>query len=241
MEEQQRIEVFRAQTKNVQELERTWKQVNRQLNALLLGNNRVAVEINTKILSLVYCAFAEAIFSKILHTPKGLSLSEIDQVKEVARSSGVKQGWVKCVELAVKSVQGARGNHGSNVRQRLARLIDQFILDPSQLRNKLAHGQWCIALNRNNDAVNEQLTSELNSLNVVELYRKISALQCLAAILEDIIESPNKAHHRDYWVHLDKIESEQRKMATWTIAGKIAQLQAKAARAPAKLCICSAK
>ena len=240
MQEQQRIDVFRAQTRNVQELERSWKHINRQLNALLTTKNDVAVHIHTKILALVYCAFAEALFSKILHTPKGLALDEIQQVKEATRARGVKEGWIKCVELAMRSVQGAKGNHGPNVRQRLERLINSFIYDPSLLRNKLAHGQWCIALNRDNDAINAAVTSELTDLDVVELYRKKAALQNLATILEDIIESPNKAHPRDYWVHLDKFEREQDEMARWSLADKIAQLQAKAAFAQRSCATCLA-
>lgn len=230
MQEQQRLEVFRAQTKNVKELERSWKHINRQLNAFLLTNNDVAVEVNTKILALVYCALAEALFSKILHTPKGLALGDIQQVK-TATKAGVKQGWIKCVELAMRNVQGVKGNHGPNVRQRLERLIDEFIFDPSLLRNKLAHGQWCQALNRDNDAVNNDLTSELASLDAVVLYRRKDALQRLAAILEDIIESPNKAHHRDYWVHLDRYQEEQQKMVAWTMANKVRRLREKAAYA----------
>lgn len=232
MQEQQRMEVFRAQTTNVQELERSWKHINRQLNALLLTSNYVAVQVNTKILALVYCALAEALFSKILHTPKGLTLDEIEQVKAATKSGGVKEGWIKCVELSMRSVHGAKGSHGPNVKQRLQRLIEKFIFDPSLLRNKLAHGQWCIALNRENEAVNVQLTSELSALDVVEIYRRKSALQRLSAILEDIIESPNKAHHRDYWDHMDKFENDQQEMAAWSLAKKVEQLQAKAAHAP---------
>lgn len=232
MQEQQRVDVFLAQTKNVQELERSWKHINRQLNALLLTRNDAAVDVNTKILALVYCALAEALFSKILHTPNGLSLDEIQQVKAATKVGGVKDGWVKCVELAMRSVQGAKSNHGPNVRQRLQGLIKKFIFDPSLLRNKLAHGQWCIALNRDSDAVNTQLTSELAVLDVVEIYRRKFALQRLAAILEDIIESPNKAHHRDYWDHLNNFESGQQEMAAWSLSKKIDQLRAKAAFAP---------
>ena len=58
------------------------------------------------------------------------------------------------------------------------------------------------------------------------------ALQRLAAIVEDIVESPNRAHHRDYWVHLDRFEQEQQEMAKWTLAGKQAQLKEKMSHAP---------
>jgi hypothetical protein len=231
LQEEQRLEVFRAQTENVQELERTWKHVNRQLNYLLLSNNSTAVHINTKLLALIYCAHAEAIFSKLIHTPKGLTLDEIEQVKTAGRSVGVKAGWIKCVELGMRRVQGAKSNHRPNAEQQLERLVDQFVFDPSLLRNKLAHGQWCIALNRDNDAVNAALTAEISKIDVIDLYRRKAALQRLAAIIEDIIESPNRAHHRDYWIHLDAFEKEQGEMAGWTLEAKLAQLKKKAAHA----------
>ena len=231
LQEHQRLEVFQAQTANVRELQRTWKHVNRQLNGLLLSKNEAAVQINTKLLALVYCALAEASFSKLIHTPKALTLDEIEQVKRSNRADGVRAGWIKCVELGLRSVEGGKSNHVPNAKKRLDDLIQKYIFDPSLLRNKLAHGQWCVALNRENDAENAAMTSEIANLDVVELYRREAALLRLAAIVEDILESPNRAHHRDYWTHLDKFENDQEEMRKWTVAGKLAQLKKKAAHA----------
>lgn len=224
MEEQQRVAVFRAQTTNVRELEKAWGHVNRQINALILQKNEKSVEINTKLLALIYCALAESIFSKLIHTPDGLTLPEIQQVKAASNAHGVKSGWLKCAELAVRRVAGAKSNHGHNVLKKLSDLIEQFIFDPSLVRNKLAHGQWSVALNRENTAVNVDITKEIDEHTVVELYRRKHALEKLAAIVEDIIESPNKAHHRDYWVHLTELEAKQAELATWTFEKKVEQL-----------------
>lgn len=232
MNDQQRSEIFSAQTTNVRELERAWVHVNRQINALLLQKNDKAVEISTKVLALIYCALAEALFSKLLHTPPGFTPDEIAQVKAISSANGIKAGWLKCADLAVQRVEGAKSSHGPNVRQRLAELIELYIFDPSLVRNKLAHGQWCVALNRENTAINQEASDEIRAHTVVELYRRKHALIKLSAILEDIIESPNKAHHRDYWSHVVDLEETQKKLATWTIEGKIDQLKAKKLRAP---------
>ena len=232
MDEQQRNAVFHAQTQNVRELERAWSQINRQINSLILQKNSVATEINTKVLALIYCALAEALFSKLIHTPDGLALPEIDQVKAAINGQGIKNGWIKCTELAIQRVEGAKSNHGHNVQKKLREMIDSYIFDPSLVRNKLAHGQWCIALNRENSAVNADISKEIAEHDVVELYRRKHALEKLAAILEDIIESPNKAHHRDYWSHLTEFEEKQRELSKWTFERKVAQLFEKKARAP---------
>ena len=232
MNEQQRVAVFKAQTTNTRELERAWVHVNRQINALILQKNHKSVEISTKVLALIYCALAESLFSKLIHTPHGLQLDEINQTKSAANAHGVKSGWLKCAELAMKRVEGTKSNHGHNVRQKLSEMIEQHIFDPSLVRNKLAHGQWCVALNRDNTAVNSDVTKEIEEHNVVELYRRKSALEKLSAILEDIIESPDKAHHRDYWVHLTEFEKRQKELENWTMEKKVEQLFIKKSHMP---------
>jgi len=224
VDENTRLEIFRAQTTNVRELQSAWAQINRQLNSCILTKNVVGVEVNTKLLALVYCAFSEALFSKLLHTPHGLALAQISQIKSAVDSNGIKSGWQKCAELGMQRVQSNKSSHSQNVRKKLSELIDRFIFDPSLVRNKLAHGQWRIALNRENSALNLELSKEIEACNVVELYRRKHALDKLAAILEDIIESPNRTHHRDYWVHLTALEEEQRKMSRWTFEEKAIQL-----------------
>jgi hypothetical protein len=227
MDEQQRLSIFQGQTKNVRALNTAWKHVNREINDSMLQKNRVAVEINTKILAVIYCALAEAVFSKLIHTPHGLTLDEIEQVKKANKANGVKFGWTKCAELAVQRVDGAKHSHTPNVLKKLTAMIDEFIYDPSLIRNKLTHGQWCVALNRENTAVNPELTKEIAGYSVLDFYQRKHSLEHLAAIIEDLIESPNRAHRRDYWVHLSELEAKQREMSEWTIERKIAQLEAK--------------
>ena len=103
-------------------------------------------------------------------------------------------------------------------------MIERFIFDPSIVRNKLAHGQWSVALNRENTAVNAEITKDIEEHTVVELYRRKYALQKLATIVEDIIESPNKAHPRDYWNHMIEFEENQKRLAAWTFEEKVEQL-----------------
>lgn len=229
MDQLQRLEVYRAQTKNVSALQSAWKQVNRQLNQAIARSDKAAAEINTKIMGLIYCAFAEAVFSKMIHTPHGFTIEEIGQISTAARGS-VKSGWLKCTELAVNRISASKHNHRANVLQQLERLISDFVFDPSQIRNKLAHGQWQIALNRDNTSVNRVLTREIESNTFIDYYKRKAALARLANIIEDIIESPSKAHFKDYWAHVTALEAELLNIATWTIEKKVEQLLSKKSR-----------
>ena len=228
MEQQQRLEVYDAQTKNVRALKAAWAQVNRQVNACLRRRDDPGLATNTKILAVLYCALSEASFSKLIHTPHGLELQEIAQVRAAAKDFGVKHGWLKCAGLGVRRIEGVKHNHPSNVLRKVTELIESYIFEPSLIRNKLAHGQWSVALNRENDAVNHDLTVEIDRLDVVELHRREHALEHLETILEDIVESPNKAHRRDYWAHLTAFEEKQRVLATFTVEEKRKRLLAKA-------------
>lgn len=227
MDEIQRLSVFNAQTENVRELKRAWVHINRQINGSLLKGDKATTVIQTKVLAVVYCALAEAIFSKMIHTPHGLTLDEIEQIKNSKKAGGVKSAWTKCAELAICRVDGVSPSHVPNTLRRLSSLIGDYIYDPSLLRNKLAHGQWSVALNQENTAVNGEITQEIKNCTVIDLYRREHALSCLSAIIEDMIESPNRAHRRDFWVHLTELEEGERAASQWTLERKIEQLRKK--------------
>jgi hypothetical protein len=227
MNETEKLNIFRAQIENVRALEKSWKYANRTINLEIINKNEFGLKHNTKILCLIYCALAEAIFSKLIHTPYGLSIPQIEQIKLKAAQSGVKEGWLKCVELAMKNVAAKKSNHNPNVQKKLKELINQYIFDPSLIRNKLAHGQWIIALNRENTDINQNLTDEIKNIDIVELYRRKNALEKLSEIIEDIIESPNKAHMRDYQIHLENFQEKQSEMDSWSLAKKISDVRLK--------------
>jgi len=233
MLETHREDVFKAQTQNVRAIEQAWKHINKTINAAYSRGDKSTAEIHTKLLAQVYCAFAEAVFSKVIHTPDGLTIDEISQVKSKGKKN-IVEAWKKCVELALRKVQGKSSGHIANTNQKIFSLIDSYIYDPSLLRNKIAHGQWAVALNSHNTKVNDNLTDMIQSITVVDLYRHKEAFQSLFRIVEDIIESPNKAHHRDYWVHIAQFEEQQAKMETWTVEKKVADLKKKKERFKSK-------
>jgi len=232
MNDEQIETIFAAQVQNVRELVRAWKHLNRDVNAACLKSQSTSLRIETKLLALVYCALAEAMFSKLIHTPKALSADAILQIKQELAIAGVREGWKKCVEIVLMAVAAKNSSHAPNVRKTLGHLIDEYIHDPSMLRNKIAHGQWVIALNRENTAVNEEISMEIAELDVVELYRRKHALEMICSIIEDLIKSPNRAHQRDYWVHTVELGEKQKQMKQWSLETKVEQLREKRSHTP---------
>lgn len=224
-------EIFKAQVQNVRVLESTWTQIKRSINLAYKRGDEPFAAIQTKVLALVFCAYAEALFSRLLHTPNALTAAEIDQIKKAGKNN-ISRAWIKCIQIASSRIDGGKENHVPNLRRRLGKFVVQYIIVPSQVRNKVAHGQWVVALNSEGTALNQELTQQLADLDIVKLERMYQAFKSFVAIMDNIISSPNKAHWKFYWNHIATYEDKQKEMAKWTLQDKRNALQSKYARKP---------
>lgn len=233
MDRTQQLKIFRAQVQNIKELDIAWRQIRKSINLDLVRDKLDSARVQTKTLALVYCAWSEAVLSKLIHTPYGFELHEIEQIK-TAQKSSIIVAWQKCIELGSAKVGAKSGGYVPNIRQRLDRLVSTYIEDPSLVRNKIAHGQWAVALNRENTDTNSNISQKISVLSIVQVDTWKESFLGLAEIIEAMIESPDRAFHRDYWPIVTRIESHLTKTANYSLAAKIALLKAKAARAPNK-------
>lgn len=225
MDRSQQLDVYRAQTINLRTMGRAWTNTKRAINRDLVLNNVVSANLHTKLLALIYSAWSESGFLKAIHTPYGFELDEIRQIKTVWKHNGITAAWNKAAMLAFRKVRTRGGNYVPNASLAVDRLVKQYIEKPSQIRNKVAHGQWDIALNSKNSATNSDLTKSLNELDVVSLDCLREGCIGLCTILESLIESPDKAFHKDYWECISAIEAHLEKTAKYTLAEKLSKLR----------------
>lgn len=228
MDNKFRLEVFEAQTQNVRELDQARKQITRTINEALRRDNKASAKAQTKILVLVYSAWSEALFSKIIHTPYGFNHDEIQQIKKTHMENGISEGWKKCVELGLRRIASSpRSNYLPNIQRKLLQILDEFVFAPSKLRNKIAHGQLKVALNRKNTAVNQDMTEEITNLDVVSVTMWFDVQWQLSQIIEALIESPDRAFHRDYWEMIDRLENYLGETKDYCLEDKIMLLKRK--------------
>jgi hypothetical protein len=229
MNHQQKLQIYHAQTQNVQALVRAWKVTMRSINHSLRKGDSVTAKQLTKVLALIFCAWAEAMFSKMIHTPYGFAEDEIVQIKQAHLKSSLEAGWTKCVELALQRVasRSCRSSYVPNIKQKLHQVIRQYVHDPRIIRNKIAHGQWIAALNADNTAVNPEISHQIRDLDVVTLEIWHGVFGYLAQIIECLIESPDRAFHRDYWVLVAELQQFLDDRKDWTLASKIDSLRRK--------------
>lgn len=233
----QQEQIFFSSCENVRELAKSLKVIKRDINLDILKDKESDLRAHTKLLALLYCCYAEALFAKIVHTPCGLDLRDVNGI----RSEGTIVGkWNRCVELAVGQLYKGKPtpdaldgrsqikhNHSHNVEQVLKRMVNRYISVPVTTRNKLAHGQYVRAFNSGMTKLNDETTALIESLNAVKIETDLYALERLSTMLEDLIESPQRGHFRFYYPNVVELESELQRRDKFTLEAKKLRLEEK--------------
>lgn len=218
--------VFSIQTENVRALEKAWEQGNRLLNESLRSQNKDAISIQTKLMALLFSSYTEAIFSKLIHTPCALTEIEIENLKFKFKKNSYS-GWIQCLKLVVNKITTKNKAYKDKVIADVTSLLKSYIEEPNEIRNRIVHGQWEIALIGDNTRENSVLSAKIRALDIVTLTRYKKSFTLLSFIIEDLVESPNKAHVSSYQDKINKFNDEQTKMASWTLAERIKKLKPK--------------
>jgi hypothetical protein len=222
------LELYKLQSCNVRKLNQVKDSLIKDINFYLRKSDDFQVEVKTKLLAILYVAWSEAQFIQIVYTPSAFSPSEIDEIKKRKKNHGLAKGWKKMVHLALKKVgKWSKNSDWQNRRKRLGEIIENYINSPTVLRNKVAHGQWFHALNTDNTAENIDLTKKLAELDFVELDKYFEVHKYLGLIIRELVQSPKKGFHQNYWVHMTALEEYVDKTRNWNIESKKSKLSKK--------------
>ena len=217
------IEIYRAACENVKVLKQQAKSIKRMLNRALANHRWDEVNTLTKTYALLYSAYAEVTFLKMIHTPYGFSDSYI---KEIQKQRNLEEKWEKCFELVFAAIL-TDNNKGSisNQKLKLERILKEYIIKPSQIRNKIAHGQWKICLNSESTAVNSDTTALVADLDYVRIDILFNVYDIFARCIEDLIESPKRAHFEYFYSNCVELEEYLEATKSYTKESKLQVLQ----------------
>lgn len=133
------------------------------------------IEFLTKIYALFYSAYAEVSFQKLINTPDGFEQSIIDDIQ---KQRNLEEKWIKCVDMSLANIGNCKEKRMvANKSQSLKRILKEYIIEPSQIRNKIAHGQWVECLNSDCSSLNHNITNEIKKLDFVKLDRLFTILK----------------------------------------------------------------
>lgn len=180
------------------------------------------IEFLTKIYALFYSAYAEVSFQKLINTPDGFEQSIIDDIQ---KQRNLEEKWIKCVDMSLANIGNCKEKRMvANKSQSLKRILKEYIIEPSQIRNKIAHGQWVECLNSDCSSLNHNITNEIKKLDFVKLDRLFTIYELYQQCIMDLIVSP-KTHYRDFYFLMVKIEEYIKRTEAWNVESKRKQLE----------------
>ncbi len=209
--------IFRASTLNVKDLKKQRNRILALVNRAIREKNDADLISLTKMYALLYSAYAEMSFLKLIHTPKAFSESEILQI---VNRRNLEEKWEKCVEFAFKKLNlDANLGDIANKKQTLRKILMEYIIKPSQIRNKVAHGQWIICLNNDCTQENKEITSNMQQLDFVRIDRYFSIYEKFQQCILDLSVS-KKTHYRDYYIIITDLEKYIDSTELWSLETK---------------------
>lgn len=211
-------DIYILQSRNVRKLLKVKTSLLRDINRNSKLNNISDVEIKTKIYSLLYSAWSEAQFVQILHTPNALFPRDIKDIEKEKKKNGIINGWKLLITLAIEKVGDIdKSDDLSKRKETIINIITNHVEQPSILRNKIAHGQWVHALNREHTKESTSFTDNLANLDYVKIDILFKIHEYLGAIMRDLVQSPKKSFHTNYWEIIIKLENYIKKTENWSI------------------------
>jgi hypothetical protein len=147
------------------------------------------LESNSKYLLLNYCTWSEAALTRLKHTPHG-----VDIMREQSYGRNIEERWANLVSVIIERIPNIYSGDITQMKVELNDISRQYIVENSFLRNKIAHGQWEYALNRDNDDLNIDRTLDICFLDPVKIDTAFEIHNGFTEILENMIESNVPEH-----------------------------------------------
>lgn len=233
---------FKAACSNVKTTKHAFELLNRQINKLitqkpLIANkidNNILKEIHllTKLAIPVYTAYTEAIFLKLIYTPNGFTKQEIDQIFTTQKKQSIVEAWKKAIEISARKSIGKKSGFYPNSIKKINTLIKIHFQEPSELRNKIAHGQWNSTFNKHNTSLTPDTSTKINNITIVEISKWIATFNILGDLFFLANQSPLKGYANQYWNKITDIEILLNSQAQWSFDEKVKKMHIKKSRSP---------
>ncbi|QOG11247.1 hypothetical protein [Arcobacter sp. FWKO B] len=181
--------------------------------------------MQTKLLSLTYSAWSEAQFSQIIYTPDSFSQTEIDEILKVKKSGGITAGWKRLIKVSINKVSVSTLERDEKQTE-LNYYLDRYIFKQSQMRNKIAHGQWVNAIEDTEERTID-FNQRLRALNVVDIMIEFEVHTTLGKIIRDLVQSPNKGFSQNYNKNITDLTDYVTRSNSWDMNSKRIRLSKK--------------
>jgi len=192
------------------------KSVQRTLRDYISIEQEYNVYVYTKILSHLINTWAEVRILKLIYEHDAFQQTEISSI---LNCNTLEEKWTMALNYAfMKSYSISDINKILDIstpytpRTRYMALIDIIhneLLESYQVRNRIAHGQWKYAFNKELTGINSDLTRKIRTENILMLQYKLSMFKSLAQIIHDLAIS-KPTFERDFDTNYNNIERQKK-------------------------------
>ena len=160
------------------------------------------------------------------------------------KNSGISAGWTKIINLSFNKIDISneygldkiKKERREKIRKELKEYIDKYIHQPSQLRNRIAHGQWKNIVEYDLEELSDEeklkeenknnlIKDKLNHLNSFDIMKEFKIHTIIGKMIRDLVQSPNKAFLNNYEKYVQSLEDYLEKTKNRNIDTKIEKLK----------------
>lgn len=195
---------------NLRALESAISSIKITLRDYISRNDERNSDIYTKILAHLINSWVEVRILKLIYEEGAFSENEIKKIINF----NLNDKWKKSLEIAYR--KGFCIPNGAPITDNryssLLLIIDNYLLPSSQIRNRLAHGQWVFAFQRSLlNGVDGKLTKDIRNDNILKIQLRLRIFKDLSQIIHDLAVS-TPTFKRDFDSNFGKINEKQQQL-----------------------------
>jgi hypothetical protein len=195
---------YHQHCENIRMLEIAISTVQSSLRDSIRKNEKNKVDVFTRLLAQLVSSWIEVRVLKLIYEPNAFT---DDQITEILKINVLNERWKKALLFSYSKsfkildpskIQDKRYDY-------LTDLIKSDFLESNQIRNRLAHGQWKYAFNKDLTAINNDFTDRIENENIMKLQIKLNIFKDIAQIIHDLTVS-KPTFDRDFSRYFNRVK-----------------------------------
>jgi len=202
-----------AHLQNLDTIRKSTRIIDRELNLAIRNKNDFKEQMYIRLLLFLWITWAECKLNSLLTVSPQLSDDDRKFISKNAKSEIDR--WILLLELFIRrryldgdeqktldemNLDSETFNRYSIVQKMIER-VGFYI----EIRNRLAHGQWTIALNSNRTAENPKITKSIWNITKTDIIVLKRHLIVLSAIMHDLILS-KKGFENSFYTYTKQLD-----------------------------------
>lgn len=206
--------------------------INRQLKLSRLLPSGEIHPVDLEVISnlsksafLIYSSYTEANLLRLIHLPNAFTYNEVECILH-KKKSNIIDAWFEAIKIALSKNNVTLVGNVTHVNCliSLKSIKKNYLKDPSEIRNKLIHGQWTIAYNSKYTRTHSDITNKIASIDIAQIDAWYKVFDKFSELLKQLIQSPNKGFPVQYTQIINEINSISIAAQTWNIYSKRVKL-----------------